>query len=202
MSKQKKTKIVIGVTGSVACGKSTVARLFKTRDCELIDADSLAHDAISRGGAVYKKIVSFFGKGILKKNKNIDRGKLAGIVFVNKAALEKLNRIVHPAVIKEISRRIRNSAKKIIILDAPLIIEAGVRSLVDKLVVVTASRGQQFSRAKSKLSLCIEQVNRRIKSQISQNAKSRFANFIIDNSGTINKTRKQVSEIRRKLWKS
>ncbi len=202
MSKQKKTKIVIGVTGSVACGKSTVARLFKTRDCELIDADSLAHDAISRGGDVYKKIVSFFGKGILKNNKNIDRGKLAGIVFVNKAALEKLNRIVHPAVIKEISRRIRNSAKKIIILDAPLIIEAAARSLVDKLVVVTASRGQQFSRAKSKLSLCIEQVKRRIKSQISQNAKSRFANFIIDNSGTINKTRKQVSEIRRKLWKS
>lgn len=202
MPKQKKSKIVIGVTGSIGCGKSTVARLFKTRDCELIDADSLAHQALFRGGAVYKRIASFFGRGILKSNKNIDRGKLAGIVFVNKAALEKLNRIVHPAVIKEISRRIRNSAKKIIILDAPLIIEAGARSMVDKLVVVTASRSQQFSRAKSKLSLCIEQVNRRIKSQISQSAKSRFANFIIDNSGTISKTRKQVSEIRRKLWKS
>ena len=202
MTKPKKNKIVIGVTGSIACGKSTVARLLKTRDCELIDADSLAHDALRRGGAVYKKIVSFFGRGILKKNKNIDRGKLAGIVFVNKAALEKLNRMVHPAVIKEISRRIRNSAKKIIILDAPLIIEAGARSMVDKLVVVTALKSQQFSRAKSKLSLCIEQVKRRIKSQISQNAKSRFANFIIDNSGTISKTRKQVSEIRRKLWKS
>jgi len=125
-----------------------------------------------------------------------------GIVFVNKSALEKLNCMVHPAVIKEISRRIRNSAKKIIILDAPLIIEAGARSMVDKLVMVTASRGQQFSRAKSKLSLSKEQVKRRIKSQISQNAKSRFANFIIDNSGTISKTRKQVSEIRRKLWKS
>lgn len=202
MTKQKKNKIVIGVTGSLSCGKSTVARLLKTRDCELIDADSLAHDAIKRGGSVYKKIVSFFGRGILKNNKNIDREKLAGIVFVNKAALEKLNRMVHPAVIKEISRRIRNSAKKIVILDAPLIIEAHARSMVDKLVVVKAKRSQQFSRAKSKLSLCKEQAKRRIKSQISQNAKSRFANFIIDNSGTINKTRKQVSEIRRKLWKS
>jgi len=202
MPKQKKNKIVIGVTGSVACGKSTVARMLRTGVCQLINADRLAHQSLSRRGSVYKKIISFFGKGILKKNKNIDRGKLARIVFVNKSALEKLNSIVHPAVIKEISRCILNSRKKIVILDAPLIIEAGLRPMVDKLVVVTAKKSQQFSRAGKSFSLSAKQIGMRIKSQISQKAKLRFANFIIDNSGSISKTRKQVSEIRRTLWKS
>jgi dephospho-CoA kinase len=201
MPKQKKNKIVIGVTGSLASGKSTVARMFKTRVCQLIDADRLAHQSLSRGGSVYKKIISFFGKGILKKNKNIDRGKLARIVFVNRLALEKLNSFVHPAVIKEISRRILNSKKKIVILDAPLIIEAGLRPMLDKLVVVTVKKSQQFSRARKSLALSEKQTGMRIKSQISQKGKSRFANFIIDNSGTMRKTRKQVSEIRRLLWK-
>ncbi|MEI6832129.1 MAG: dephospho-CoA kinase [Candidatus Omnitrophota bacterium] len=201
MSKQNQHKIVIGITGSFACGKSTVARLFKTGASELIDADKVAHEALRQGGVVYRKIVSFFGKGILKKNKNIDRVKLAGIVFINSSALKKLNCIVHPMVIKEILRRIKHSKKKIVILDAPLIIESGLRPLVDKLVVVTAKPGQQFSRTKSRFLSKVE-VSGRIKSQISQNAKARFANFIIDNSGEISETRKQVSEIRRTLWKS
>ncbi len=201
MSKQNQHKIVIGITGSFACGKSTVARLFKTGASELIDADKVAHEALRQGGVVYRKIVSFFGKGILKKNKNIDRVKLAGIVFINSSALKKLNCIVHPMVIKEILRRIKHSKKKIVILDAPLIIESGLRPLVDKLVVVTVKPGQQFSRTKSRFLSKVE-VSARIKSQISQNAKARFANFIIDNSGEISETRKQVSEIRRTLWKS
>ncbi len=189
-------KIVIGVTGSVASGKSTVAKMLRTGLGELVDADRLAHQSLSRGGSVYKKIISFFGKGILKEDKNIDREKLARIVFVNKPALKKLNSIVHPAVIKEISRRILNSRKKVVILDAPLIIEAGLRPMVDKLVVVTAKKRQQFSRAGKSLALNQKQTDMRIKSQISQKAKLRFANFIIDNSGTISQTRKQVSEIR------
>ena len=198
MSKQNQHKIVIGITGSFACGKSTVARMFKTKASEVIDADKVAHEASRQGGAVYSKIVSFFGKGILKKNKNIDRAKLAGIVFVNSSALKKLNRMVHPAVIKEIFRRVKNSKKKIVILDAPLIIESGLRSLVDKLVVVTVKPGQQFSRSRLRF-LNKSEITKRIKSQISQNAKARFANFIIDNSGLMSETRKQVSEIRRIL---
>ena len=197
----RKYKIVIGITGSFACGKSTVARMFKakmSKASELIDADKVAHEAMRQGGAVYRKIVSFFGEGILKKNKNIDRAKLARIVFVHSWALKKLNRMVHPAVIKEISRAIKNSKKKIVILDAPLIVESGARSLIDKLVVVTVKQGQQFSRAKSRF-LTKGEIAGRIKSQISQNAKARFANFIIDNSGSMSETRKQVAEIRRTL---
>ena len=199
MPKQKKDKFVIGVTGGMGSGKSTVARMLKNRACELIDADRVAHQSLYRGGPVYKKIVSFFGPRILKADKNIDCGKLARIVFVNKSALEKLNRIVHPAVIKEIFRRIRISKRDVIILDAPLIIEAGLMPMIDKLIVVTAKKSQQFSRSKKSLALSKGQISRRIKSQISQSAKSRLADFIIDNSGTISKTRKQVSEVRRTL---
>ncbi|MDD5097261.1 MAG: dephospho-CoA kinase [Candidatus Omnitrophica bacterium] len=201
MPKQNQPKIVIGITGSFGCGKSTVARMFKTAAAELIDADKVAHEALRQGGAVYRKIVSFFGKGILKGDKNIDRAKLAGIVFINSLALKKLNRLVHPLVIKEILRRIKYSQKKMVILDAPLIIESGLRPWVDKLVVVTVKPGQQFSRTKSRCLNKVE-VSARIKSQISQAAKARFADFIIDNSGLMNETRKQVSEIRRMLWKS
>lgn len=202
MKKQKKNKFILGVTGGLGCGKSTVARLFKTCACELIDADKLAHQSLYRGGTVYKKIVSFFGPGILKRDKNIDRQKLAGIVFLHSSALEKLNSIVHPALKKEIFRRISNSRKRIIILDAALIIEAGLRRKLDKLVVVTAKRAQQLKRSGRKLAINNRQARLRMKSQISQDEKSRFADFIIDNSGSINKTRKQILAIRRRLWKS
>ncbi|TAM43456.1 dephospho-CoA kinase [bacterium] len=202
MKKQKKGKIVIGVTGGLASGKSTVARMLKNRDCELIDADKLAHRLLYRGGRVYKKIVGFFGSGILKPNKSIDRQKLAGVVFLHALALKKLNSIVHPELKKEIFRRIGNSGKRIIILDAALIIEAGLRRKLDKLVVVTAKRGQQIKRSCSKLDINNNQAALRMKSQISQDEKSRFADFIIDNSGSINETKKQVVEIRRRLWKS
>ena len=89
MIKQKKNKIVIGITGVLGAGKSTVAGMLKTGECELIDADKLAHQLLSRGGRVYKKIVGFFGTGILKKDRNIDRQKLAGVVFFHSPALKK-----------------------------------------------------------------------------------------------------------------
>ena len=202
MLKQKKNKFVLGVTGNIGCGKSTVARLFKTKDCLLIDADKLARESIICGSEAYKKIKNYFGKEILKKNKSIDRKKLAEIVFTNKLALARLNNIVHPEIIKEIKRRIKDSKKRFVILDAALIVEAGLKRIVDKLVVVRAKREQQILRSQKRLGLSKEEVNKRIKSQISQNAKSGFADFIIDNSGTINETRKQVVEIRRMLWKS
>ena len=176
--------------------------MFKTKGCLLIDADRLGHEFLVVGSGVYKKIIKLFGRGILGANKKIDRAKLASIVFANKKALAKLNGILHPVIIKEIKRRIKDSNKKIIILDAALIIEAGARKLVDKLVVVTAGIKQQILRSKKRAGIRGEQILARVKSQISQEAKARFADFIIDNNGIIGKTRKQVLEIRRKLWKS
>jgi dephospho-CoA kinase len=177
--------------------------MLRNKDSLLIDADKLAHELFSSGSSVYQKVRKHFGlKIITKNNENIDREKLAEIVFADPAALSRLNRIVHPELIRQIQRRLRDSRKKIVILDAALIVEAGLTGLVDKLVVVTAKRKQQSLRSQKSLGLTKGQANSRIKSQISQKAKSRFADFIIDNSGQLSKTRKQVFKIRRQLWKS
>lgn len=194
--------MILGVTGNIGCGKSTVAGMFKTKDCLLIDADKLAHGLFSIGSGVYKKIKKYFGQKILQKNNCVDREKIAKIVFANQAALAKLSRIVHPELIRQIKRRMRRTKKRIIILDAALIIEAGLTRMVDKLVVVTAKRQQQILRSQKSLGLRKKQVILIMKSQISQRAKSRFADFIIDNSSQVTKTQKQVSKIRRQLWKS
>ena len=98
--KTKENKFVLGITGSIACGKSTVAEMFRTQGCLLIDADRLGHNSLSAGSSVYKKLKQVFGKTILKPDSQIDRGKLAKIVFANQAALAKLNGIVHPVLIK------------------------------------------------------------------------------------------------------
>ena len=171
MLKPRKNKFVLGITGNIGCGKSTVAGMFKTKDCLLVDADSLGHDLISTGTSVYKKIIKLFGRGILKADNSIDREKLGKIVFNRKTVLAKLNRIVHPELIRKIKQRIRNSDKKIIILDAALIVEAGLSGMVDKLVVVTAKRQQQILRSQKGLGLSRRQVFLRMKSQISQSAK-------------------------------
>lgn len=202
MLKPRKNKFVLGVTGNIACGKSTVAGMFKTKDCLWINADYLGHDLVSTHAGVYNKIINTFGTGILKLDKSIDRVKLAKIVFADQEVLTKFNALVHPELIRRIKQFIRNSAKKIIILDAALIVESGLIKIADKLVVVVAKKKQQILRAQKSLGLTKKQVILRMKSQISQKEKSRFADFIIDNSGQISKTKKQVSKIRRQLWKS
>lgn len=202
MQKQGRAKFVLGITGNIACGKSTVSKMFKTRDSLLIDADVIARMFLAKNRRIYEKVKAAFGEGILKPNKRIDRKKLGRIVFADSSALNRLNKIIHPALIKEIKRLIKKSDKKIIVLDAALIIEAGLRKIVDKLVVVTTQRQQQIQRLMQRGVFRKEDIVMRMKSQISQKEKLRFADFIIDNSGQIRKTEKQVSEIRRKLWKS
>lgn len=192
-------RLILGITGCIGCGKSTVARMFNTKDCLLIDADKLAHGLFSIGSCVYERIKKYFGQVIIKDNNCINRGKLAKIVFTNPAALTKLNRIIHPELIRQIKRRIRRTKKKTIILDAALIIEAGLTEMVDKLVVVTAKSQQQIIRSQKNLGLSRKQLVLRIKSQISQKEKLRFADFIIDNSRQISKTQKQVFKIRSTL---
>ena len=202
MPKLRKSKFVLGITGNIGCGKSTVAGMFKTKDCQLIDADSLGHELMFIGTGTSRKIIKLLGLRILKPDNSIDRVKLGKIVFANKTVLTKFNCIVHPELIRQIKRLIRNSNKSIIILDAALIVEAGLIKIVDKLVVVTAKKQQQILRSQKRLGLAKKQVILIMKSQISQKAKLRFADFIIDNSARVSKTQKQVSKIRRQLWKS
>jgi dephospho-CoA kinase len=202
MQRQSPDKIVLGVSGSFGSGKTTVARILKSFGAEVIDADKIAHKFLKPGANTYRKIIRVFGKGVLKKDKTIQRRKLAEIVFGNKILLKKLNNIIHPEVIKEIKNLIRKTKARAIVLDAPLLIEAGLGKIVDKLIVVKICRNTQIRRLQNKASLSESDILKRIRCQIPLKEKVRLADFVIDNSGSIENTKKQVTEIRRLLWKS
>lgn len=195
-------RLIIGLTGSFGSGKTTVAKIFRSFGAEVIDADEIAHRIIQPGSQIYKKIISVFGENILKNNKAIDRDKLARIVFHNKNLLKKINRIMHPEIIRMIKQRIKISKSKLIILDAPLLIEAGLKNLVDKLIVVKADKRQQIERLIHKSSLKKPEILKRIKAQIPLRYKVRLADFVIDNSGIIKDTKRQAEQIRRLLWRN
>jgi dephospho-CoA kinase len=198
----KNKKIILGVTGSFGSGKSTVAGIFRSFGAKVIDADILAHQCLTKGRDTYRRIVKLFGKGILQEGGAIDRRKLAAIVFANTVALKKLNSIIHPKVIRQIKREIRRAVKGIIVLDVPLLVESGLVSLADKTIVVKMDPAVQLRRLRQKTSLLDNEILMRIKCQSPLRKKMRFADFIIDNSGTIGELKKKVQAIRRRLWKS
>ena len=203
MPRQKQNKkIIIGLTGSFGSGKSTVAGILAAYGAKIIDADKIAASCLIPGSGIYKKVISAFGDKVISKGKAIDRPALARIVFSDQQLLRKLNSIVHPEVIRMIKAKMNSKKKGVLVLDAPLLLEAGLKNAVDKLIVVTINRDTQVKRLLKKTSLKKAAILKRIKSQIPLRAKARLADFIIDNSGSLQSTRKQVAQIRRKLWKS
>ena len=169
---------------------------------EVIDADRIAHELVLAGKPAYKEITRLFGKKILKKDGEIDRKALGRRVFCDERLLKKLDQCLHPRIIGRIKKGIRNARAKIVVLDAPLLLEAGLGKIADKLVVVTASRAKQVRRAKIKMGLEENEITGRITAQIPLEEKAAMADFIIDNDGTLNKTRRQVTQIWRLLWKN
>jgi dephospho-CoA kinase len=202
VKRRRDKKLILGLTGSFGSGKTTVAKIFASFGAELIGADAIAHEITRPGTPVYKRIVRVFGKDIIKKNRHIDRHKLAKAVFNNRNLLAKLNSITHPQIIRVIRNGLKHARSKIVVLDAPLLIEAGLGSLVDKIIVVKANSKEQIKRLLKKTALAKKDIIKRIKSQLSISHKVRLADFVIDNSGTIVETRRQVEQIRRQLWKN
>ena len=197
--------LVIGVTGGIACGKSTVARMFGRLGEKVIDADRIAHDLIKPSTAIWQRVVDEFGKGILNKNSAINRRRLGRIVFADPKKRKKLEELIHPRVIEVIEEtvakikkqpRAPSSEPSAIIIDAALLIEANLVSMVDKLVVVVAGRRTQIKRLKRSRLTEAEAV-RRIASQMPLREKENLADYVIRNDGDTEETRKQV----RKIWK-
>lgn len=191
---------LIGLTGSFGTGKTFVASIFGSLGGQVLDADEIAHDVIKRGRAAYKRIVRAFGKGILEKGGNIDRRRLADMVFANESRLKRLNRIVHPEVVKAIKNGALNIKEGIVVVDAPLLIEAKLVSMVDYLVVVKSSRENQIKRCMKKFHIRKEDVLDRIGHQIPIGRKIRLADFVVDNDGTRSDTRRQVKKIWRRIY--
>lgn len=197
--KLNKLKLIIGLTGSFGTGKTKAGQIFKSLGACVIDADKISRNCLKPRTKIHEKIIKIFGKKILNRDKSINRKKLADIVFNNQKLLKQLNKLVHPQVVRLMKKAIQACKKNIIILDAPLLVEAGLVNMVDKLIVVKSSRKNQIERIQKKLGLKKSDILKRIKSQILLSDKIRLADFVIDNTGQVCATKKQIREIWRRL---
>ena len=183
---------VIGVTGGMASGKTQVAKYFQELGANIIDADKIANKILSRR-AIKEKIVSLFGTIILR-GRVIDRAKLAQIVFKNRVSLKKLCLIIHPMVIKEIMQLVKRSRAKVVVIDAPLLIESGLYRKMDKVIVIKATRATQLWRSTDK-GFSQKDALSRMRAQVPLSEKLRYADFVINSECTTGGTRKQVLDI-------
>ena len=195
--------MVIGLTGGFGTGKTFVASIFRSMGAKVLDADKIAHEVIRKGTPEYRRIVKLFGRTILTGKAEIDRKKLGKVVFSDAGLLRKLSVIVHPKVIKKIKRSVENARKdEIVVIDAPLLIEANLNRLVDKLVVVKCSKRRQIERCQEKSCMQKKEISRVIKSQMPLKRKTAMADIVIDNSRTKAHTKEQVRKVwEEKLWK-
>jgi len=192
--------IVIGVTGGVGTGKSTVARMFGALGAEVLDADAIARELMRPGQPVWRRIVKAFGRRMVREDRTLCRRALARVVFRDAAQRRRLERIVHPAVLAEIRRRIRHARrqrKTAVVADIPLLVETGSHRWMDALVVVTARPAQQAARLRAKFGWSREDVQARQHAQMALKAKVALADHVVDNTGSVGVTRTQV----KRLWK-
>lgn len=192
----------IGLTGGIACGKSTIAGMFAELGAQIVDADEIVHQLYKPGEEVYQELCRRFGQEILKPDGEIDRAKLAAAAF-DGGRVEELNKIVHPAVIQRQEQWMRQAGTKdaeaIVIVEAALIFEAGVGGRFDKTIVVTCKPEQKIERLASRMGIseaaARAEVERRSRAQLPDEEKAQRADIVIDNSGPLEATRSQVEHI-------
>lgn len=193
--------MIVGLTGGIGTGKSTVSKLFKENGADIYDADIIAKEIMEELETI-EEIEKEFGSSILDKNQKLDRQKLKEIVFKNKEKLEILNKIVHPKVIKRFEN-IKSNIKKeeIAIFDIPLLFEAKMENLCDLIVVVDIDREKQIKRIIERDGIEEELAEKIIDSQMSSETKRKKADIVIENNGTLIDLEKKVFEIYRKIVK-
>jgi len=190
---------IIGLTGGIASGKSTVSSVLKELGALIIDADKVAREIVLPGSPAWNEIVQEFGQAILQPDQNINRKELAGIIFRDQAARNKLNRITHPRIMDEIRKRI-NAGKRgnnylMIVVDAPLLIELGMTAMVDEVWLTALPKDIQIMRLMEREGLPEWEAEKRIGAQMPLEEKKKFAHRIIDTSGLVQDTINQVYDI-------
>lgn len=189
----------VGLTGSIAVGKSFVTDTLRELGCHVIDADNVAKHAVEIGSPALKAIVHEFGSEILQEDGTLDRARLGAIVFADANKRLKLNSLVHPFVIAEQDLLLQDLetryGKGIAVVDAALMIESGSYERFDKLIVVHCRPEVQLERLKLRNNLTTEEAQKRIASQMGQDEKKKFADYLIDTSNGFEATRDQVREV-------
>lgn len=190
--------LVIGLTGGVATGKTTVARMFEELGAKVISADEVVHRLLDPGSEEWERIRREFGQGVLRGDGSIDRAKLAETVFRDPEKRQKLEAIIHPRVLDFLQKEadsFRRSGEGALILEIPLLIEAGALAMVDKVLVVTAEQESQISRLEKRYGISREEALLRISSQLPLDEKVRYADWVVSAEGTLGSTKKQVERV-------
>jgi dephospho-CoA kinase len=206
----------VGLTGGIASGKSVVGEMFVGFGAHLVQADRIAHQLMLPGQAVYNEVVRHFGGAILNPDLSVNRAKLAEAAFgsaeaaassASSSRIQELNRIVHPAVLRSQEEWMeevgRQDPRAIAMVEAALILEAGAAKRFDRLIVVTCSDEQRVARFAARHKLAIEaarkEVERRMTAQLPEAEKVKAADYVIDNSGSLDHTREQAKQVWEKL---
>lgn len=192
----KKGPLILGVTGNIAAGKSTITQGLKRRGAVVVDADLLSREVVATGTKALKKLVNEFGSDILKGDGSLDRDRLGQMVFADTQVRATLNRIVHPEIarrsVEELQRLKEEADAPLIVYEAPLLFEVGAETRVDKVLVVTIDPEEQLARLMKRDGLDQVAAKQRIAAQMSQEEKVKRADYVIDNTGTPEKTRSQI----------
>ncbi|MEW5936053.1 MAG: dephospho-CoA kinase [Bacillota bacterium] len=186
---------MVGLTGGIGCGKSTVASVLRELGARVVDADQVAREVLAPGSPVLGKVVERFGPRILRADGSLDRKRLADIVFGDPQALADLNAITHPPIVEMIRGRIeeaRNEGVQVLVVDAPLLLEAGMEGMVDEVWVVTCTREQQIERLCRRTGLSPREAEARMRAQMPLEEKVRRADRVIPNEGSLAQLRAEV----------
>ena len=171
--------MVLGITGNIGCGKTTVAKMFEKLGAQVIEADEVGHLLLKRK-KVKERLVRAFGRSILDERGEVVRKNLRGIVFKDRKKLTQLNRILHPLMAEEMKKMISSSPRPLIVVDAAVLFEAGWQSLVDKVLVVTSSYETQMRRIKEATNLSLEELEGIMQAQLPQEEKVKRADYVIE----------------------
>jgi len=184
--------LLIGLTGNIGTGKSTVARMLAELGAETIDADQVAHEVMRAGASAHAAIVATFGPEVLSSNGEIDRSRLGALVFADPAALARLEAIVHPATLEAVAARVAAAAADVVVIEAIKLIEAGMAAGYDSVWVTTCRPEQQIQRIMEGRGLSRAEAEQRVRAQPPQEKKIAHADVVIDTSGALEWTREQV----------
>lgn len=200
---KKKSILIVSLTGGIGCGKSVAAKVFQELGCYIHNADKTAHSLMKPHQPAWEKIVSHFGHRILNQDLTIDRSRLGTIIFSDPQERQYLNSIIHPSVLQRKRETIDQLEKegkyKIFISEAALTIEAGYSSFFDKVVVAYCEKKIQVQRLMERDHISKVEAQKKIGSQLSPQKKLKYADYVIDTSGEIEKTVEQTERIYRRL---
>ena len=205
--------LIVGLTGGISSGKSTVLKIFKNFGCKTVDADEIAHQLTGPGTKVLREIVKKFGEEVLNKKRTLNRKRLAEAIFRDRQKRKSLNAIMHPKIIAEIKRKIREFQKltrrpklgtrgrkrNILLVDIPLLFEAKLEYLVDKIILVYVPQKIQIERLQRDDNLTFKEARARISAQIPLYKKKKYADYVINGDLGSTSLRKQVESVWKEL---